>query len=138
LPGSGHGGAQIEGAAFEDGKGESIWDRVRQGAGDRSADDRVRHYHRYREDVALLRQLGVANYRSPLRGEDYPRGDGEPNPGGLVLRSVDRALLEAGITPWYVVPLGSTQTLEESRGLAGALHTASLCEVRATGGPTVR
>ena len=76
--------AQIEGAAFEDGKGESIWDRfarVRKIDAPTIACD---HYYRYREDVALLRQLGVVNYRfSVAWPRIIPRGEGEPNPKGF-------------------------------------------------------
>ena len=58
---------QIEGAAAEDGRGPSIWDtfshqagRVKDGAtGDVACD----HYHRYAEDIALMRDLGVGGYR---------------------------------------------------------------------------
>jgi hypothetical protein len=58
---------QIEGAYDEDGRGPSVWDtfcrepgRVADGAtGDVACD----HYHRYREDIALLRELGVDSYR---------------------------------------------------------------------------
>src|SRR5437867_11838143 len=54
--------AQIEGAAFEDGKGESIWDRFAKLRKIDVPTVACDHYHRYREDVALLQQLGVTNY----------------------------------------------------------------------------
>jgi beta-glucosidase len=96
---------QIEGAAFEDGKGVSIWDtfcrqpgRILTGErGDVACD----HYHRYREDVALMQRLGLQSYRFSI---SWPRvlpfGFGEPNPKGLDFydRLVD-ALLAAGISP---------------------------------------
>ena len=96
---------QIEGAAFEGGKGLSIWDvfshqpgRVQDGeTGDVACD----HYHRYREDVALMRELGLQTYRFSL---SWPRvipfGFGEPNEAGLDFydRLVDE-LLAAGIQP---------------------------------------
>src|SRR6185436_12995078 len=58
---------QIEGAAREDGRGPSVWDTFarRPGAvvmghnGDRAVD----HYHRFKEDVALMKQIGVRAYR---------------------------------------------------------------------------
>jgi beta-glucosidase len=97
---------QIEGAAREDGRGESIWDVFcrRPGAiadgsnGDVAAD----HYHRYRDDVALMRELGLRAYRFSIAWPRIvPTGSGAVNPAGLDFydRLVD-ALLEAGIEPW--------------------------------------
>ncbi|NYI03642.1 GH1 family beta-glucosidase [Allostreptomyces psammosilenae] len=96
---------QIEGAATEDGRGPSIWDtyahtpgRTADGAtGDVACD----HYHRYPEDVELLRRLGVDSYRfSVAWPRVQPDGRGPVNPKGLDFydRLVD-ALLEAGIAP---------------------------------------
>ena len=96
---------QIEGASLEDGKGLSIWDvfshqpgRVVTGEdGDVACD----HYHRYREDVALMADLGLQTYRFSI---SWPRvipfGAGEPNEKGIDFysRLVD-ALLESGIRP---------------------------------------
>ena len=96
---------QIEGAAFEDGKGVSIWDtfcrqpgRILTGErGDVACD----HYHRWRDDVALMQRLGLQSYRFSI---SWPRvlpfGTGGPNPAGLDFYDglVD-ALLEAGIAP---------------------------------------
>ena len=96
---------QIEGAAAEGGRGPSIWDtycrvpgRVARGeSGDVACD----HYHRYPEDVALLRELGVDVYRFSIAWPRVlPTGKGEVNPEGLAFydRLVD-ALLDAGIEP---------------------------------------
>lgn len=97
---------QIEGAAFEDGRGESIWDRfcrepgrVLGGHDGRVACD---HYHRYRDDVQLLRWLGVGAYRFSIAWPRIlPHGRGAVNDAGLDFydRLVD-ALLEAGIAPY--------------------------------------
>ena len=61
---------QIEGAAFEDGKGESVWDRFSRIPGKilkgDTLDEACDHYHRFREDFALMRSLGVRNYRLSL------------------------------------------------------------------------
>ncbi len=97
---------QIEGAWNEDGRGRSIWDdfcrqpgRVRDGAsGDMAAD----HYHRWREDVNLMAQVGLNAYRfSVAWPRVIPAGTGAVNGPGLDFydRLVD-ALLEKGITPF--------------------------------------
>ena len=97
---------QIEGAWDEDGKGVSIWDtythtpgNVRNGENADVAND---HYHRYREDVALMKSIGAAAYRFSIAWPRiFPEGTGEPNPKGLDFysRLVDE-LLAAGIEPF--------------------------------------
>ncbi|WP_328345185.1 GH1 family beta-glucosidase [Micromonospora sp. NBC_00421] len=96
---------QIEGAAKEDGRGESVWDtfshtpgRTRNGdTGDVAAD----HYHRWADDLDLMRDLGLGSYRFSV---SWPRiqadGTGKPNQRGLDFykRLVD-GLHERGITP---------------------------------------
>ena len=101
--------AQIEGAAREDGKGESIWDRfaatpgrVKNGDTPEIACD---HYHRYEADAALLRQLGIGHYRlSVAWPRVFPQGVGRLNPQGLDFydRLID-ALLAHGVTPWVTL-----------------------------------
>jgi beta-glucosidase len=110
---------QIEGAALEDGKGESIWDRfafVNCLAEPTVACD---HYHRYADDIALLRRLGIANYRLSIAWPRvFSKGDGAPNAKGLDFydRLID-ALLEAGITPWVTLyHWDLPQALEERGG----------------------
>ena len=97
---------QIEGAAHIDGRGDSIWDvycrqqgRVKNGDTGEVACD---HYHRYTEDVALLRDLGVDAYRFSLSWPRIlPKGSGSANEAGLEFydRLID-TLLESGIEPW--------------------------------------
>ena len=97
---------QIEGAWNEEGKGESIWDRfshtpgrIRDGDTGDVADD---HYHRYREDTALMSQLGLKAYRFSIAWPRVlPQGRRTVNAAGLDFydRLVD-ALLEAGIQPY--------------------------------------
>lgn len=96
---------QIEGAPFADGAGESIWDRWCAEPGRiRNGDDgRIGcgHYDRWREDVDLLRRLGVNSYRfSTAWTRILPDGTGRVNQPGLDFydRLVD-ALLAAGIAP---------------------------------------
>jgi len=97
---------QVEGAWNEDGKGESIWDRfahtpgrIMDGStGDVSCD----HYHRWREDVALMKDLGLKAYRFSISWPRvWPAGRGRVNQKGLDFysRLVD-GLLEAGIEPF--------------------------------------
>lgn len=100
---------QIEGAAFEDGKGESIWDRFAKIPGNVVNNDSpyiaCDHYHRYPEDIALMGELGVQNYRFSISWPRiYPQGRGEVNPKGLDFydRLVDK-LLENRITPWVTM-----------------------------------
>jgi beta-glucosidase len=96
---------QIEGAVDEDGRGPSIWDTYshtpgRTHGGD-TGDVACDHYHRYPEDVALLRDLGVDSYRFSLAWPRIqPTGRGPANRKGLDFysRLVDE-LLAAGIEP---------------------------------------
>ncbi|MFK8909292.1 GH1 family beta-glucosidase [Streptomyces sp. YS-3] len=95
---------QIEGAVAEDGRAPSIWDTFshtpgRTDGGDHG-DTACDHYHRWREDIALMKELGVTSYRFSLAWPRIlPGGDGPVNRAGLDFysRLVD-ALLEAGIT----------------------------------------
>lgn len=97
---------QIEGAAHEDGRRDSIWDvfarhhhHVADGSTSEVAAD---HYHRYREDIGLMRDLGAAVYRFSIAWPRVvPTGVGSVNPAGLDFydRLVDE-LLAAGIEPW--------------------------------------
>ena len=96
---------QIEGAAREDGKGLSIWDVfcTRQGKieGGHTGDVACDHYHRWREDVALMREIGLQAYRFSIAWPRVlPAGRGAVNAPGLAFydRLVD-VLLEAGVTP---------------------------------------
>jgi beta-glucosidase len=97
---------QIEGAATEDGKGESIWDRFCATAGN-IADGSTGavacdHYHRYGEDVDLMAELGLNGYRFSISWPRIlPAGTGAVNQAGLDFydRLVDR-LLAAGIRPF--------------------------------------
>ena len=101
--------AQIEGAAREDGKGESIWDRFATVPGKIHGGDTPEvacdHYHRYEEDADLMAGLGIRNYRlSVAWPRVVPSGDGEANPRGLDFydRLID-ALLARGIRPWVTL-----------------------------------
>jgi beta-glucosidase len=97
---------QIEGGRFQDGKGESIWDRFAdEGRMPESGDVACDHYHRWREDVALMADLGVSAYRfSVAWTRIIPDGTGEVNAAGLDFysRIVDELLLN-GIEPWVTL-----------------------------------
>lgn len=97
---------QIEGSPDADGKGPSIWDefahragRIRGGdTGDVACD----HYRLYREDVALMRSLGLGAYRFSISWPRiFPEGEGAVNERGLDFyeRLVD-LLLEGGVEPF--------------------------------------
>jgi len=97
---------QIEGAWKEDGKGESIWDRythtVGKIKGAATGDVACDSYHRYREDIAILKQLNQKSGRFSISwARIQPRGTGAANQKGIdhYSRYVD-ALLEAGIRPF--------------------------------------
>jgi len=100
---------QIEGAASRDGGGASVWDmlgrqpgRIANGdTGDVACD----HYHRYREDVALMADIGLQAYRFSIAWPRVlPDGAGRINQAGLDFydRLVD-GLLEKNITPWITL-----------------------------------
>ncbi|MBP3081143.1 beta-glucosidase [Streptomyces sp. 604F] len=96
---------QIEGAVAEDGRAPSIWDTFSHTpgkvAGGDTGDVACDHYHRWPEDLALMKRLGVDSYRLSIAWPRvHPQGDGPVNEAGLAFydRLVD-ALLEAGITP---------------------------------------
>ena len=97
---------QIEGAWNEDGKGPSIWDTYAHTPGkiknDDTGDVANDHYHRYKEDVALMRSIGANAYRFSISWPRiFPQGTGTPNPKGLDFynRLVDE-LVAAGIAPF--------------------------------------
>src|SRR6195256_4906870 len=126
---------QIEGAVDEDGRGRSIWDTFSHTPGkieDHSNADRANdHYHRYKEDVGLIRELGVKAYRFSIAWPRvFPAGAGAPNPKGLDFydRLVDE-LLNKGIEPFATLyhwdlpqslqdRVGGWQSSETSRAFA--------------------
>ena len=97
---------QIEGAWDQDGKGESIWDRFSHipdkirdgGTGDEACD----HYNRYKDDVTLMKELGLKSYRFSISWPRcYPDGTSKLNRQGIDFyeRLID-TLLEADIAPF--------------------------------------
>ncbi len=96
---------QIEGSPLADGAGPSIWHRFShtpgRTLGGAEADVACDHYRRWREDVALMRELGLTAYRFSLSwSRILPTGRGRVNPAGLdFYRQLVDALLEGGIQP---------------------------------------
>jgi beta-glucosidase len=100
---------QIEGAVNQDGRGETIWDRFCQMPGNilhnDSGNDANDHYNRYKQDVALMKELGHNAYRfSVCWSRILPSGRGEMSQEGLQFYSnlVDE-LLAAGIEPFLTI-----------------------------------
>ncbi len=100
---------QIEGAAYEDGKGKSIWDvfckipgRVFEGHTGEIACD---HYHRFKEDVELMREIGIKAYRFSISWPRVlPKGTGEVNEAGIAFyEELIDALLAADIIPYITL-----------------------------------
>ncbi len=96
---------QIEGAWKEDGKGLSVWDKlshqksnIKNGDnGDISCD----HYHRYKKDVRMMKEMGIQSYRFSVSWPRiFPKGSGKPNQKGLnFYRKLIETLLDANIKP---------------------------------------
>lgn len=114
---------QIEGAVSEGGRGPSIWDTFAHTPGKilggETGDVTCDHYHRYPEDVALMRQLNLNAYRFSLAWPRMqPTGSGPLNPDGVAFydRLLD-SLLEAGIRPWVTLyHWDLPQALEDAGG----------------------
>ena len=96
---------QVEGAWNEDEKGENIWDvavhtpgKIKNGdTGDIACD----HYHRFIEDIALMKQLGIKAYRFSISwARIFPSGKGDPNSKGVSFYDkLINTLLDNGIEP---------------------------------------
>ena len=100
---------QIEGAVKEDGKGEHIWDvYVKEPGhiygghnGDRACD----HYHRFREDVSIMKEIGIMAYRFSIDwSRVLPEGFGSVNESGIAFYdSLIDELLKNGIEPYITL-----------------------------------
>ncbi len=100
---------QIEGGAYDDGKGLSVWDTFCQTPGKvyhgNTGELACDHYHRYREDAALMGEIGLQAYRLSIGWPRViPEGVGEVNAAGLDFydRLID-ALLEHNVQPWVTL-----------------------------------
>ncbi len=125
---------QVEGAWNEDGKGESIWDRfahtpgkIKDGDTGDVADD---HYHRYKEDVQLMKALGANAYRFSISWPRvFPDGTGAPNPRGLDFYSrLTDELGANGIAPYATLyHWDLPQALQDRWGGWESRDTAKAC-----------
>lgn len=100
---------QIEGGAYDDGKGLSVWDMMCRQQGrvyaGHTGDVAIDHYHRYKEDVALMKEMGLMAYRLSISWPRVlPEGVGPVNEAGLDFydRLVDE-LLAADIVPYVTL-----------------------------------
>ncbi|MEO8972603.1 MAG: GH1 family beta-glucosidase [Ktedonobacteraceae bacterium] len=122
---------QIEGAVREDGRGESIWDRFCHTPGHiihgETGDIACDHYHRYPQDIQLMQELGLRNYRFSIAWPRIlPNGRGQVNAAGLDFyeRLVD-ALLSAGIEPFVTLyHWDLPQALQDEVGGWGSRETS--------------
>ncbi|WKN42633.1 GH1 family beta-glucosidase [Tunicatimonas pelagia] len=100
---------QTEGSIQEDGKGLSIWDEFSNRPGkiynNHNANQACDFYHRYPEDLSIIQQLGIPNFRFSIAwSRVLPQGVGAPNRAGLDFydRLVD-SCLEQNIEPWITL-----------------------------------
>ena len=123
---------QVEGAAYEDGKGLTIWDvfcrepgKIYQGQnGEVSCDQ----YHRYKQDVADMKEMGQQAYRFSLSwARIQPDGEGEPNEAGLAYYDalIDE-LLRQGIEPYVTLYHWDLPYALHQKG-AGSTRTCPKC-----------
>jgi beta-glucosidase len=126
---------QIEGAWDEDGKGESIWDRFSHTPGKietgETGDITCDHYHLWRQDVALMKEIGLKAYRFSIAWTRVlPNGRGDVNQAGLDFynRLVD-ALLEANIEPFVTLyHWDLPQRLQEEGGWPARMATTAFSD----------
>jgi beta-glucosidase len=98
---------QIEGAADEGGRQPSIWDTFSRVPGNimngDSGDVACDHYHRFKEDIALMESIGVTDYRLSISWSRLLTGK-DLNPEGVdFYRRLLMSLLDVGITPWVTL-----------------------------------
>ncbi|CAN6309689.1 unnamed protein product [Urochloa humidicola] len=107
---------QVEGAAFTDGRGPSVWDAFAHTpgniVGNQNADVAVDQYHHYKEDVDIMKRMTFDAYRFSISwSRIFPDGEGRVNPEGVAYyNNLINYLLQKGITPYinlnhYDLPL---------------------------------
>jgi beta-glucosidase len=132
---------QVEGAASDDGRGESIWDRFAHTPGavanGDTGDVACDHYHRFEQDLGLMASLNVESYRFSIAWPRIqPAGTGRPNPAGLAFyRRLVEGLLERGIEPVATLyHWDLPQRLQDRGGWAERDTTARFAEYAQTVG----
>ncbi|HEU4898241.1 MAG TPA: family 1 glycosylhydrolase, partial [Actinomycetota bacterium] len=130
---------QVEGAATQGGRGPSIWDTFARTpgrvAGGDTGEVAADHYHRYRQDTALMADLGLDAYRfSVAWPRVQPQGRGPVNPEGLdFYRRLADSLLERGIEPWVTLyHWDLPQALQDRGGWASRETTGRFADYAAT------
>lgn len=117
---------QVEGAVSADGRGESVWDRFCHTPGKiyegHTGDVACDHFHRYKEDIGLIAELGLKGYRFSIAWPRViPDGKGDANEAGLDFydRLVD-CLMENGVEPFVTLyHWDHPQALEDEGGWPG-------------------
>ena len=100
---------QVEGAAYEDGKGLNIWDIFCKDGGhiyeNQTGDVACDQYHRYKEDVQIMKEMGMKAYRFSLSwARIMPEGTGAVNENGLeYYDNLINELLDNGIEPFVTL-----------------------------------
>ncbi|MBR2439948.1 MAG: family 1 glycosylhydrolase [Lentisphaeria bacterium] len=100
---------QVEGAPFEDGKGASVWNEFEKRPGamrdDVNGDVACDHYHRYPEDIAHMKNIGLNGYRFSLAwSRIFPDGYGKVNQKGIDhYKRVCETLLKNGVEPYVTL-----------------------------------
>ena len=100
---------QVEGAAYEDGKGLQIWDVFCKDPGNvfegHTGDVACDHYHRYAEDVKMMKEMGLKAYRFSISwARIMPEGTGKVNEKGLAFYdALIDSLIENGIQPYLTL-----------------------------------
>ncbi len=114
---------QVEGAWNEDGKGISNWDVFSKIPGktfeNTNGDVAIDHYHRYKEDIKLMAEMGLESYRFSISWPRIiPDGDGKINPKGIEFyNNLINECLKYGIVPFATLyHWDLPQTLEEDGG----------------------
>ena len=131
---------QIEGAAYEDGKGPSIWDAWAKIPGNIKNGDNLDvacdHYHLYPQDVRMMADLGIKNYRMSIAWPRiFPNGRGQVNQKGIDFyhRLLDE-LARHGITPYVTM---FHWDLPQALGEEGGWRVRSVTDAFATYADTI-